>query len=185
VAELIALARGRPGGFNYGSAGSGGGAHLAAESFRHAAGIQLVHIPYKGTGPAVADLLGGQVSLMFASIPSVLQHVRGGRLRALAVTSARRSPVAPTVPTVAEAGIAGYELVSWFGLVAPAGLPLELARRLNGEVSRVVRGAEFREQLTGEGGEPLVQSVEAFAEFIRTESLRWARVVREAGARLD
>ena len=185
VSELIALARSRPGALNYGSAGSGGGAHLAAESFRVAAGIQLVHIPYKGTGPAVLDLLGGQVSLMFASIPSVIQQVRAGKLRALAVTSTQRSAVAPSVPTLAEAGIPGYELVSWFGVVAPAGLPAEIARRLNGEISRIVRNAEFREQLQAEGGEALALSVDGFGEFIRTESLRWARVVRDAGARLD
>ncbi len=185
VADLIALARARPGTLNYGSAGSGGGAHLAAESFRSAAGIQLVHIPYKGTGPAVLDLLGGQVSLMFASIPSVIQHVRAGKLRALAVTSVHRSSVAPALPTIAESGIAGYDLVSWFGLVAPTGTPADITRRLNAEVARIVRSAEFRDQLQGEGGEALQMTVEGFGDFIRTESVRWARVVREAGARLD
>jgi tripartite-type tricarboxylate transporter receptor subunit TctC len=185
VAELTALARARPGTLNYGSAGSGGGAHLAAESFRSAAGIQLVHIPYKGTGPAVLDLLGGQVSLMFASIPSVIQHVRAGKLRALAVTSAHRSAVAPTVPTIAESGIAGFELASWFGLVVPTGTPSDITRRLNADIGRIVRSAEFRDQLQSEGGEALQMSVDGFGEFIRTESVRWARVVREAGARLD
>ena len=185
VAELIALAKARPGTLNYGSAGSGGGAHLAAASVGTAAGLELVHIPYKGTGPAVADLLGGQVAFMFASIPSVIQHVKAGKLRALAVSSARRSALAPDLPTIAESGMPGYDIASWFGLVAPAGLPGELASRLNAAVGRIVRSAEFKEQLQAEGGDAMDMSAEAFGEFIRAESVRWARVVRDAGAHLD
>ena len=144
-----------------------------------------MHSPYKGTGPAVADLLGGQVAFMFASIPSVIQHVKAGKLRALAVSSARRSALAPDLPTIAESGMPGYDIASWFGLVAPAGLPGELASRLNAAVGRIVRSAEFKEQLQAEGGDAMDMSAEAFGEFIRAESVRWARVVRDAGAHLD
>jgi tripartite-type tricarboxylate transporter receptor subunit TctC len=185
VPELITLARSRPGELNFASAGSGGGAHLAAETFSRAAGVKMVHVPYKGTGPAVLGLLGGQVSLMFASVPSVLQHVRAGKLNALAVTSMQRSPALPELPTVAEQGLAGYELVSWFGLVAPAGAPREIVQRLNDEVRRVLAAPEFQERLKDEGGQALAMTPPEFTDYIRTETLRWARIVREVGAKLE
>lgn len=183
--ELIALARSKPGELNFASAGSGGGAHLAAEAFARAAGVKMVHVPYKGTGPAVLGVLGGQVSLMFASVPSVIQHVRAGKLNALAVTSAERSPAAPELPTVAEQGLPGYALVSWFGLVAPAGTPREIVKRLNEEVRRVLATPEFQERLKDEGGRPLAMTPEEFTEFIRSETVRWAKIVRDVGAKLE
>jgi tripartite-type tricarboxylate transporter receptor subunit TctC len=185
VKGLIALARAKPAVINYGSAGSGGGAHLAAESFKHAAGIDMVHIPYKGTGPAVLDLVGGQVSVMFASVPSVIQHVRAGKLNALAVTSSRRSPALADVPTIAETGLRGYELVSWFGIVGPAGMPAEIVSRLSSEIGKAVKAPDFQGRLAAEGGEALVMNPERFGEFIKTELVRWAKVVRDAGAKLD
>jgi tripartite-type tricarboxylate transporter receptor subunit TctC len=185
VQELVALAKSKPGALNFASAGSGGGAHLAAETFSLAAGIRMVHVPYKGTGPAVLGLLGGQVSLMFASVPSVIQHVRGGKLHALGVTSARRSPALPEVPTIAEQGLPGYELISWFGIVAPAGTPPDSVKRLNGEIRQVIAAPDFQERLKSEGGEAVAMTPEEFSEFIRRETVRWAKIVRDTGAKLD
>src|SRR4029077_4181432 len=146
VRDLIALAREKPGAHNYASAGSGGGRPPAAETFRLTTGIDVVPVPYKGPGPAVAGSLGGQVSFMFASIPSVIGHVPT-KLNALAVSSARRSAALPSVPTASEAGVPGYELVSWFGLAAPAGTPNEVVSALNAQISRVLADTEFLERL--------------------------------------
>jgi tripartite-type tricarboxylate transporter receptor subunit TctC len=185
VHELVALAKSRPGELNFASAGSGGGAHLAAETFARAAAISMVHVPYKGTGPAVLGLLGSQVSLMFASVPSVIQHVRAGKLNALAVTSAQRSPALPELPTLAEQGLPGYELVSWFGVVAPAGTAPEVVKRVNEEIHRVLAAPEFQERLKDEGGRALLMTPEQFSEFIGRETARWAKIVRAVGAKLD
>jgi tripartite-type tricarboxylate transporter receptor subunit TctC len=185
VPELIALAKAKPGELNFASAGSGGGAHLAAELFSRSAGVSMVHVPYKGTGPAVLGVLGGQVSLMFASVPSVIQHVRGGKLNGLAVTSAQRSPAAPELPTVSEQGLPGYDVVSWFGIVAPAGTPADIVKRLNEDVRRVLVVPEFQERLKDEGGRSLAMTPEEFTAFIRSEAARWAKIVRDVGAKLD
>ena len=185
VPELIALAKAKPGELNFASAGSGGGAHLAAEIFSRAADIKMVHVPYKGTGPAVLGVLGGQVSLMFASVPSVIQHVRAGKLNALAVTSSQRSPAAPELPTVSEAGVPGFEVVSWFGIVAPTGTPADIVKRLNEDVRRTLAVPEFQDRLKDEGGRALAMTPEEFTAFIRTEAVRWAKVVRDVGAKLD
>jgi tripartite-type tricarboxylate transporter receptor subunit TctC len=185
VSELIALAKAKPGELNFASAGSGGGAHLAAEIFSRTAGIRMVHVPYKGTGPAVLGVLGGQVSLMFASVPSVVQHVRVGKLNALAVTSAQRSPAAPELPTVSEQGLPGYEVVSWFGIVAPTGTPADIVKRLNEDVRRVLASPEFQDRLREEGGRPLAMTPEEFTAFIRSEAVRWGKIVRDVGAKLD
>ena len=185
VNQLVALAKQEPGRLNYGSAGSGGGAHLAAETFRIATGIQVVHVPYKGTGPAVAGLLGGQVAFMFASIPSVISHVQAGKLDALAVSSARRSAALPTIPTVSEQGLPGYELVSWFGLAAPAGTPPEIVGSLSTQVGRLLADAEFLERLKAAGGDPLPMSAREFDAFIGTEIARWAHTIRQTGAKLE
>src|SRR4051812_29869739 len=184
VRELIALAKEKPGALNYGSAGSGGGAHLAAETFRRATGIDVVHVPYKGTGPAVAGLLGGQVSFMFASIPSVIGQIPT-KLNALAVSSSKRSAALPSVPTVAEAGVPGYELVSWFGLAAPAGTPPEIVNSLNAQVSRVLADAEFLDRLKAAGGDPLPMGAGEFHAFLGSEIARWSRIIRETGAKLE
>ncbi len=183
--ELIALAKAKPGALSYASAGSGGGAHLAAESFKTAAGVELVHVPYKGTGPAVVDLLAGQVGLMFASIPSVVGHIRAGKLAPLGVTSARRSAALPDVPSLAEAGLANYDLASWFGLMAPAGVPAGIVARINGETNRILATPEFARRMDAEGGEAAPASPEEFGRFVRAEIERWAVVVRRTGAQVD
>jgi len=183
--ELIALAKAKPGTLNYASAGSGGGAHLAAEAFKVATGTDMVHVPYKGTGPAVADTLGGQVSIMFASVPSVIQQIRAGKLKALGVTSARRASALPEVPTIAESGAPGYELVSWFGLVAPAGTPAAIIGRLSEETAAILKTADFQERIKAEGGENLPLASGPFNDFIKKETVRWAKVVKDAGARLE
>lgn len=185
VAELIALARAKPGALNYASAGSGGGAHLAAESFRAATGVVLVHVPYKGTGPAVADLVAGHVGLMFASVASVVGHVKSGQLRPLAATGARRIAALPAVPTLAEAGLPGLVIVSWFGLLAPAGTPAAAIARLNAETGRVLGSADFLRRLEAEGGEAAPATPAEFGRFIRAEIERWAAVVRRSGARIE
>lgn len=142
-------------------------------------------MPYKGTGPAVLGVLGGQVSLMFASVPSVLQHVRAGKLNALAVTSAQRSPALPELPTIAEQALPGYELVSWFGMVAPAGTAPEILKRLNAELRALIAAPDFQARLKDEGGQPLSMTPEEFTAFIRRETERWAKIVRDVGAKLD
>lgn len=185
VAELIALARAKPGALNYASAGSGGGAHLAAESFRAATGADLVHVPYKGTGPAVADLVAGHVGLMFASVASVIGQVKSGQLRPLAATGARRIAALPAVPTLAEAGLPGLVIVSWFGLLAPAGTPAAAIARLNAETGRVLGSADFLRRLEAEGGEAAPATPAEFGRFIRAEIERWAAVVRRSGARIE
>jgi len=184
VRELIALAKQKPGALNYASAGSGGGAHLAAETFRLATAIDVVHVPYKGTGPAVAGILGGQVSFMFASIPSVIGHVPT-KLNALAVSSAGRSSALPGVPTVSEAGVPGYELVSWFGLAAPAGTPSDIVQALSAQVGRVLADKEFLERLKAAGGDPMPMSAAQFHGFLGDEIARWGKIIRETGAKLE
>ena len=184
VQELVALAKQKPGALNYASAGSGGGAHLAAESFRIATGIDVVHVPYKGTGPAVAGILGGQVSFMFASIPSVIGHLPA-KLNALAVSSAKHSAALPNIPTVAEAGVPGFELVSWFGIAAPAGTPPEAVNTLSAQIDRVLGDGEFLERLKANGGDPLPMAAAEFHAFLGTEISRWSRIIRETGAKLE
>jgi tripartite-type tricarboxylate transporter receptor subunit TctC len=185
VRELVDLAKQKPGSLNYGSAGSGGGAHLAAETFRLATGLEVVHVPYKGTGPAVAGLLGGQVGFMFASVPSVIGHVRAGKLVPLAVSSAKRSSALPNIPTVAEAGVPGYELVSWFGIAVPAGTPADVVARLDTETAKVLGDADFLDRLKNEGGDPMPMGAAQFTRFIGTEVVRWGRIIDQTGAKLE
>jgi len=185
AAELVALAKSKPEGLTYGSQGVGTGGHLLGVILAKRTGIKLVHVPYKGTGPAVLGVLGGQVSLMFASVPSVLQHVRAGKLTALAVTSAQRSPALPELPTVAEQALPGYELVSWFGIVAPAGAAPDILKRLNAELRALIAAPDFQARLKDEGGQPLSMTPEEFTAFIRRETERWAKIVRDVGAKLD
>jgi tripartite-type tricarboxylate transporter receptor subunit TctC len=185
VAELIALAKRSPGTINYASGGSGSTPHLAAALFAVMAKVQLTHIPYKGTGPATADLIGGQVQVAFLGIPTVLPHIRSGKLRALAVTGKHRSPELPGVPTVDEAGVPGYELSPWYGLLAPAGTPRAVVARLSDEVTKIVRAPEMREQLSAQGAEPTGGTPEAFAQTLRSDAAVWGKVVKEAGIRAD
>jgi len=183
VNELIALARSQPGRINYGSGGNGSTPHLAGALFAAMARIALTHVPYKGTAPATADLIGGQVQIAFLGIPTVLPHVKSGKLRVLAVTGKRRSPELPEVPTMDEAGVPGYELSPWYGLLAPAGAPREIVARLSAEVTKIVRAEEIRDKLAVQGAEVAGGSPEEFAAVIREDSLTWSRVVKDAGIR--
>jgi tripartite-type tricarboxylate transporter receptor subunit TctC len=181
VRELIALAKARPGKLTFASIGQGGSIHLAGELFRSMAGLDMVHVAYKGSAPALTDVIGGQVDLMFDAGVSALPQVRAGKLRGLAVTSARRSASAPDLPTVAEAGgLPGYEATIWFGLVAPAGTPREAVARLSQESARVVRQAPLRERFAPQGVELSSSSPEEFAEIIRAEIPKWGKVLKDA-----
>ncbi len=180
VKELIALARARPAQLNYASAGSGNATHLAGELFNSLAQVQLVHVPYKGSGPAVVDLIGGQVQIMFPNITAALPQVKTGKLRALAVTGRKRTAVAPELPTAIEAGVPGYVVTSWFGMLAPAATPRDLVQRLNAELAKAAKTLDMRERLAGEGAEPTASTPEQFAAFIQTEIEQWTKVVRAA-----
>jgi tripartite-type tricarboxylate transporter receptor subunit TctC len=190
IAELVALSKSRPGGLSYGSAGNGSPQHLGAEMFKAATGAQLTHVPYKGSGPAVADLLGGQLHVMFSDIPPALQHVKAGKLRALAVTSAKRQPAVPDLPAIAESGVPGtrnFEAVAWQSLVAPAGTPRELVQKYADALDKVMAQPDLRARLAAEGFEPAAAGMtpERLAAYIRSESERWGQVIRSAGASLD
>ena len=190
IVELIALSKSRPQGLSYGSAGNGSPQHLGAEMFKAATGAKLTHVPYKGSGPAVTDLLGGQIQVMFSDIPPALQHVRSGRLRALAVTSAKRQPTFPEVPTVAESGAPGtanFEAVAWQSLVAPTGTPRDLVDRYAGALAGVMAQPELRKKLEQDGFEPVSRSMspEQLAAYIGTETERWSSVVKASGATVD
>jgi tripartite-type tricarboxylate transporter receptor subunit TctC len=184
VAELIALAKARPGSLNFSSSGNGSSTHLAGLVFNKMAGVNMVHIPYKGSGPAVTDLIAGQVQTRFSSIPPALQHVKAGRLRALAVTSAKRFSVLPEIPAVAET-LPGYEVNSWYGLLAPAGTPPAIIRRLNADMVAALQAPDTRARLEVDGSEAVGSSPERFAAIIREELRHWGPIVREAGARID
>jgi tripartite-type tricarboxylate transporter receptor subunit TctC len=181
VEELIALARAQPGRLNYASAGAGSNAHLAAALFAAMAGVDLAHVPYRGTGPGLNDLAAGQVQLAIFGIPPVLPHVKRGALRALAVTGKRRSTELPDVPTVDEAGVPGYEVNPWYGLLAPAGTPAPIVARLSAEVTKIVRAPDMRDKLAAQGAEAAGGTPEEFAAVIRADTVLWTRVIREAG----
>ena len=181
IKELIALARAKPGQLNYASAGSGNATHLAGELFNSAARVKLVHVPYKGSGPAVIDLVGGQVQLMFANLVAALPQVKTGRIRALAVTGEKRAAAAPELPTVSEAGVPGYVVISWFGVLAPVATPREIVMRLNGELANAMRAPDIRDKLAGDGAEPTVGTPEQFAAFIRADIALWTKVIKNAG----
>jgi tripartite-type tricarboxylate transporter receptor subunit TctC len=185
LAELIAAAKAQPGHIHYASGSSGSTTHLATELLKSMAGIDVVHVPFKGSGPALAALAGGQVPFMIELIPTALPFVRGGRLRGIAVTSTTRSPLAPDLPTFAESGLPGYEVSSWFGIVAPAKTPPAVVSRLSAELLRVVKSADMRERISGLGAEPVGNTPEEFSAHIRAELLKWASVVKAAGATVD
>jgi len=185
VAELIALAKARPGTLAFASAGNGTTQHLAGELFKKMADVDMIHVPYKGNAPAVTDLVGGQVQVMFDNIPVSLQQVRAGRLRALAVTGPARSPVLPQLPTVAEAALPGYNITSWFGLYAPSGTSPQIIERLNREANKALATALIRRRLTDQGIEPAGGTPGQFAEFMRTKLVKWGKIVRESGARVE
>lgn len=185
VAELVALAKSKPGKMNFASTGNGATPHLAAELFKFSAGVDIVHVPYKGSAPAVADLLGGQVDLMFEQVPAVLPHVKAGKLRAIAVSSATRSAAMPELPTIAESGLPGFEVSSWFGILAPTGTPPEIINRLNGALVRIMANAQVRETLAAQGAEAVGTTPQAFAATIGSEIPKWASVVKRAGVTVD
>lgn len=185
VKELIALARARPGEIGYGGSGSGSTPHLAAELFKTMAHINIVHIPYRGTGPALIGLLSGEANIMFLPVTSGVPLVKNGRLRALAVTSATRLQVVPQVPTVAESGLKGYESSQWYGMLAPAGTSAEILNVLNAHVVKCMQNADVRERLLGEGAVPVGSTRDEFAAHIRKELAKWAKVIKESGARID
>jgi tripartite-type tricarboxylate transporter receptor subunit TctC len=181
IPELIALAKAKPGQINYASAGTGSSAHLVVEIFRSQAGIQLTHVPYKGTGPALTDTLAGQVQMMFGSMPPTLPHVRTGRLRALGVSSLKRSPVVPDVPAIAEAGVPDFEVVTWYGVMAPAGTPAPIIAKLNTAIVATLQHPPVVEALSLQGANPLPSTPAKFAELVRSEVARYGKVIREAG----
>ncbi len=185
VAEFVALAKASPGRINYSSAGHGSTGHLTGELFRSRAGIDIVHVNYKGGGQAVQDLLGEQIQMLVTALPTVEGHLKGGKLRALAFTSSRRVPGAPDVPTLAESGYPGLEVLSWYGILAPAGTPAEIVRKLNAEINRVLQMPEVRERLTALGAEATGGTSEQFAQVIRADTARWAKVVADAGIRIE
>jgi len=181
VAELIAYAKANPGKLSYASAGVGSTVHLAGEFFKHTAGIDIVHVPYKGSGPATTDLVGGQVQMMFGPAVNTLPLAQAGKLRALAVTSAKRSALAPDLPTVAESGVPGFDVVGWYGLAAPAATPPAAIERLNAEANRALKSADLIERFRVEGYEPVGGTPAEATAWIRTEVTRWTGVIRDAG----
>jgi tripartite-type tricarboxylate transporter receptor subunit TctC len=185
VKDLVALAKSRPGQINYASTGSGSSPHLTAEMLKMQAGIDVVHVPYKGTPLAVTDLLTGQVSFMFANALSVLPQVSGGRLRALGITGAKRSATTPQLPTMIESGLPGFESGTWYALLAPAGTPREVVGRLSGEVSRLTQTADLREKLAAQGAEALTVGPAETAAYIKSEIAKWGKVVRASGATVE
>lgn len=185
VAELIALAKAKPGALTFGTPGVGTSPHVAGEMFNTLAGVKIAHVPYKGRAMAIPDLLGGHITMMFDNLPSALPVVREGKLRALGVTSARRSPSAPDIPTLAEQGLTGFEADSWFAFFAPAGTPKEVVAKLNAELNRIYQLPDVQARLRAQGLEPVLGSPEKLAAFQRAEIAKWAKVVKESGARAD
>ncbi len=183
VGELIALAKAKPGSLSYASTGNGSSNHISMELFKSLAGVDIVHIPYKGSAPAVTDLLGGQVHLMFDNTPNVLPQVKAGKLRALGQSGTARGALTPDVPTVAEAGVPGYEVTVWFGLVAPAGTPRDVVDKLNGEVKKILAMPDVREKFAAQGVEPLGSTPEQFGTHIREQMAKWGKVVKDAGVK--
>jgi len=185
VKELIALAKAKPGQLNYGSAGTGTSPHLTFELFKRMASIDVVHVPYKGTGPAITDLVGGQVQMMITGIVALMPHVKSGKLRALAVTSAKRVSALSDVPTVAESGVPGFDVSSWFGVFLPAHTPRMIVTKMNGEIRRILEQPSVRRRLIDQGADPASNTPEEFAAYVKAEMARWGEVVRSTGARAD
>jgi tripartite-type tricarboxylate transporter receptor subunit TctC len=185
VQELVKLARAQPGRLRYASGGNGSAAHLAVEYFKLQTQTDIVHVPYKGTGPAVTDLLGGQVEMMMSGAPALLPHVRAGKLRALGISSLQRAESFADLPTIAEAGVAGFEALQWYGLVAPAGTPEPIVARLNAEVNRALLTPELKTRLVSEGAEAAPATPQAFGAFIAAEIERWRPVIQKAGLRAE
>ena len=184
VKELIDYAKANPGKINYGSAGSGSSSHLAVELFKSMAGIRMEHIPYKGTGPLITDMFGGQIGLTIASAVPLAPHVRSGKLRGLAVTGPKRSAAFPELPAIAET-VKGYEVVNWFGIFAPAGTPSAIVRRVNAELNTALGNPELVKRLTSQGADAVGGSAEGFARVVKADFAKWAKVVKESGAKVE
>ena len=183
VQELIAKAKAGP--LNFASSGNGSAPHLAGEGFNIATGTKMQHIPYKGSGPAITDLIGGQVNLMFDSLPSSMPHIKSGRIVAIAVTTKKRSSALPNVPTVAESGVPGFDVSTWYGVWAPAATPPAIVRRVSSDIAAVVRMPEVRARLAELGAEPVGSTPEEFAAYNRSELGKWAKIVKDSGAKVD
>ncbi len=185
LAEFVALAKKDPDKLAYGSAGNGSIMHVSSEYLLHSAGIRVLHVPYKGTGPALSDTIAGNLQLVLGAVPTTLPHVKAGKLRALAVTTKKRIAAAPEIPTVAESGYPDYEVTNWHGLIGPKGMPGAIVERLNREVNDAIHGAEMKKQLATDGLEPAGGTPDHFAAILKNEAARWAKVVQEAGIKLE
>jgi len=185
VKELIALMKANPSKYTFASSGNGTSQHLSGELFKSMAGVDMQHIPYKGSPAALQDVVSGQVTMTFDNITTAWPLAKAGKLRALAVTTAKRSPIAPDVPTLAEAGLAGYEIGSWQGVFAPAGTPVDVVKRLNTEIVKIINMPDVREKLVGLGAEPVGNTPDEFAALVKSEVVKWAAVVKQSGARVD
>ena len=185
VQELLAQAKAQPGKLTYGSNGTGTGHHLIGAQFEGMGGVQLLHVPYKGSGPLTTDLLGGQISMSFDTVTPVLPHIKAGKLRALAVTTAKRSVALPDVPTLEEAGLPGFDMGTWFGMLAPAGTPKDIVARLNADMVKIIQSPEFRKKMDDIGADPIANTPEQMARQIKDDTARFARLVKEAKVSLD
>ena len=181
----MALAKSQPGKLTFASSGNGTNLHLTGELFKSMAGVDILHVPYKGSAPAMTDLLGGQVTMMFETIPAAIAQVKSGKLRPLGVTGAKRSPLFPDVPTIAESGLPGFEVQSWYGLVAPAATPAEIVARLNAESVKGAASKEFRERMEPLGFDVATGTPERMLEMVKADAARWAPVVKASGAKID
>jgi tripartite-type tricarboxylate transporter receptor subunit TctC len=185
VKEFVALAKAKPGQFNFGSPGNGTSSHLAAELFSSMAGVKMTHVSYKGPAAALIDLLGGRIEFYINTLPSAMPHVRAKKLKVLAITSLNRTALLPDLPTVSESGVPGYEMTSWYGVLAPNGTPREVIQKLSSDFVRAIRIPEVSEKLNEAGAEPVANTPEQYAAFIRNELKKWAKVVQESGAKVD
>ena len=185
VREFIALAKAKPGQLNFGSSGVGTPNHLGGEMLKAMAGIDIVHVPYKGGAASITDLIAGQVQLVFSSAPSVVPHIRTGRLKALAVGSAKRTPALPDVPTVAESGVPGYEYTTWYGIFAPTGTPVPIISKLNAEVVRVLADPQMTQRFQSQGGDPTSSTPAQLTAYMKEETSRWTRVIKTAGIKIE
>jgi tripartite-type tricarboxylate transporter receptor subunit TctC len=185
VKDLIAVAKASPGRFTFGSPGTGTVGHLGGEILKQAAGIDLIHVPYKGASPALTDLIGGQIHLYLSSLPPAVAQIKAGKIRAIGVSSATRSPVLPDLPTIAESGVPGYDVTNWWGMLGPAKMPAEIVARLNREVVRILGLPDVKEKLAADGGDVAPISSERFAAFIRSELAKWSKVIKNAGIKPD
>jgi tripartite-type tricarboxylate transporter receptor subunit TctC len=184
-AEFIALAKAKPGGLTYASSGNGSVNHLLGEMVKAETGIDMLHVPYRGVAPAITDVIGGQVDAAFSSVPSVLQMIRAGNVRALAVSSARRIATAPEIPTIAESGLPGFDVNPWWGILAPVGTDMTIVRKINADVADILRTKEMIDFLATQGAEPLITSPEEFLGILRADLIKWAKVVKDAGVTIN